>query len=97
MQGACAQLSGRKFYGICSTAYVGVCMGRFTGPAIYGSPRVPYTPLVIQAGTMAVQEAQMILGVEQNAPWGDVVKVRGVRRGMAAAGAHMLGRSTLMM
>lgn len=29
---------------------------------------------VKKAGTMAVQEAQMILGVEQNAPWGDVVK-----------------------
>ncbi|GFR42814.1 hypothetical protein Agub_g3704 [Astrephomene gubernaculifera] len=29
---------------------------------------------VKKTGTMALQEAQLILGVEQNAPWGDVVK-----------------------
>lgn len=28
------------------------------------------------AGQMSLQEAQMILGVENNAPWGEVVKVR---------------------
>ncbi len=27
-------------------------------------------------GQMTVQEAQMILGVDKNAPWGEVVKVR---------------------
>lgn len=53
----------------------------FTVAGMYETQCVPYALSVVQAGTMAVQEAQMILGVEQNAPWGDVVKVRGVQRG----------------